>query len=222
MTAPATAEGVLGHPSGLTGVNTPRRRWAKSDATQLRILAAAAAVFREHGYAAATIGDVVTTSGASIGSIYHHFGGKSELFFAIHAQLGAAVGQRIAASDPATTPVSFHDSLEAQARRYLEAIWTHRRIAIILSTDDVPPGYERIRRDSMQALFQHWLAELDSDSSAAGALLARVLIAVLTESAAQVMTCDDAAAAIAVTDAAVANLDRLLDQPHTGAGPLAP
>lgn len=211
MTAPATAEGVSGHPSGLTGVNTARRRWAKSDATQLRILDAAAAVFREHGYVAATIGDVVTTSGASIGSIYHHFGGKSELFLAIHERLRAAVGQRISDSGHLTTPASFRDSLDAQARRYLEAIWTHRNIAVILSTDDVPAGYERIRRDSMQAWFQHWLAELESTASAAGALLTRVLMAVLTESAAQVMTCDDADDAAAVMDAAVAHLNRLLD-----------
>jgi AcrR family transcriptional regulator len=210
MTAPAAAEGVSGHPSNLTGVNIARRRWAKSDATQLRILDAAAAVFREHGYAAATIGDVVTTSGASIGSIYHHFGGKSELFLAIHEQLRVGVGQRIT-DGHGTAPASFSDSLNAQARRYLEAIWTHRHIAILLSTDDVPPGYERIRRDSMRTWFQHWLAELDIDSSAAGALLTRVLIAVLTESAAQVMRCDSADDAAVVMDAAVDHLTRLLD-----------
>jgi AcrR family transcriptional regulator len=210
MTAPATAEGVSGHPPDLTGVNTARRRWAKSDATQLRILDAAVAVFREHGYAAATIGDVVTTSGASIGSIYHHFGGKSELFLAIHERLRAAIGQRFTDPCHVTTPASFSDSLNAQARRYLEAIWTHRHIAIILSTHDVPPGYERIRRDSLQAWFQRWLAALELNSSAAGALLTRVLIAVLTESAAQVMTCDDAQDAAVVIDAAVAHLNRLL------------
>ncbi|MET0897242.1 MAG: helix-turn-helix domain-containing protein [Mycobacterium sp.] len=211
MTAPATAEGVSEHPPGLTGVNTARRRWAKSDATQLRILDAAAAVFREHGYAAATIGDVVTTSGASIGSIYHHFGGKSELFLAIHERLRAAVGQRIADSGHLTTSASFRESLDAQARRYLEAIWTHRHIAAIMATDDVPPGYERIRRDSLQAWFQRWLTELEINASAAAALLTRVLIAVLTESAAQVMTCDDADEAGAVTDAALTHLNRLLD-----------
>jgi AcrR family transcriptional regulator len=210
MTAPATANGVSEHPSSLTGVKSSRRRWAKSDATQLRILDAAAAVFHEHGYAAATIGDVVTAAGASIGSIYHHFGGKSELFLAIHERLSAAVGRRITDSGHIATGTSFRETFDAQARGYLEAVWANRHIAVILSTDDVPPGYERIRRDSMQAWFRDWLAELDIGSSAAGALLIRVLIAVLTESAAQVMVCDDVDVADAVMDAAIAHLNRLL------------
>jgi AcrR family transcriptional regulator len=211
MAAPAPANAVLGHPSGLTGVNNSRRRWAKSDATQLRILDAAAAVFHEHGYAAATIGDVVIAAGASIGSIYHHFGGKSELFLAIHQRLRAAVGKRITDSGHIASGTSFRETFDAQARGYLEAIWANRHIALILSTDDVPPGYERVRRDTMQAWFRDWLRELDIGSPAAGALLIRVLVAVLTESAAQVMMCDDADAADAVTDAAIAHLNRLLD-----------
>lgn len=203
MTAPATADGVSGGPAELTRVKIKRRRWAKTSATQQRILDAAADVFRAHGFTAATIGDVVTASGASIGSIYHHFGGKCELFLAVHERLSATVENRIAGTGAGA-------SFSTQARAYLEAIWTHRHIAVILSAGDVPPGYERIRRDSMHDWFRDWLAELDLDTSAAGALLSRVLIAVLTESAAQVMTCDDDEAATAVMDAAVEHLGRLL------------
>ncbi|WP_232374965.1 TetR/AcrR family transcriptional regulator [Mycolicibacterium mengxianglii] len=202
MTAPATANGVTNRTAELTPVKLHRRRWAKTDATQQRILDAAADVFREHGFAAATIGEVVTASGASIGSIYHHFGGKTELFLAIHERLAATVGQHIAdTGQPAT--------FDAAARGYLEAVWIHRHIAVILAADDVPPGYERVRRDSMQAWFRSWISDLDIDASAAGALLTRVLIAILTESAAQVMTCADLQAAAAVTDAAIAHLHRL-------------
>jgi AcrR family transcriptional regulator len=203
MTAPVTAEGISGHPSGLTRVKIRTRRWAKTTATQQRILDAAAAVFREHGFTAATIGDVVSRSGASIGSIYHHFGGKSELFLAIHDKLSDTIGAQMAA---AATPPTF----DGQARGYLEAIWEHRDVAVILAADDVPPGYERIRRDSVQAWFRHLLADLDLDTSARDALLMRVLIAVLTESAGEVMTCADHASAAAVMDAAAAHLGRLL------------
>jgi AcrR family transcriptional regulator len=41
-----------------------------------RILDAALEAFAERGYAAATIADVRLRSGASVGSIYHRFGGK--------------------------------------------------------------------------------------------------------------------------------------------------
>lgn len=203
MTAPATADGVSDHPPDLTCVKIRRRRWSKTDATQQRILDAAAAVFREHGFTAATIGDVVSASGASIGSIYHHFGGKTELFLAIHERLRACIGNQITA----VPQTSFH----TQAHRYLEAVWTHREIAVILSADDVPPGYERIRRAAMQAWFRDWLADFDIESTACRTLLTRVLSAVLAESAAEVMACPDHQSAVIVMDAAVAHLDRLLD-----------
>jgi AcrR family transcriptional regulator len=48
------------------------------------ILAAALASFLEHGVAGASIEDVRRRSGASVGSIYHHFGGKLELAGAVY------------------------------------------------------------------------------------------------------------------------------------------
>ena len=50
------------------------------------ILDAALDAFIEKGYAAATIDDVRRGSGASVGSIYHHFGGKEELAGALYAE----------------------------------------------------------------------------------------------------------------------------------------
>ncbi len=46
--------------------------------------------FTESGFAAATVDDVRRRSGASVGSIYHHFGGKQELAEALYA--GGASG----------------------------------------------------------------------------------------------------------------------------------
>jgi AcrR family transcriptional regulator len=48
------------------------------------ILSAALAAFTEKGFAAATIEDMRRISGASVGSIYHHFGGKEELAAALY------------------------------------------------------------------------------------------------------------------------------------------
>ncbi|MBI3217293.1 MAG: TetR/AcrR family transcriptional regulator [Mycobacterium sp.] len=192
-------------PTVQSGVPQRRRRWAKTDATQERILQAATAVFRENGYSAATIGDVVVAAGASIGSIYHHFGGKSELFLAINEQMAAGVATRIDAAGSADMPASF----EAQARAYLEAVWAYRDIAVVLAADDVPPGFDRIRREAMRARFQKWVAILDIDASVTGQLMARAVIAVLNESALMVMCCPDADTARPVIDAAVDCLNRL-------------
>jgi AcrR family transcriptional regulator len=50
------------------------------------ILDAALHAFDEKGYAAATIDDVRERSGASVGSIYHHFGGKEQLAAALYVR----------------------------------------------------------------------------------------------------------------------------------------
>ena len=71
------------------------RRWAKTDGTQQRILDAATDVFAARGFTAATVAEIVDHSGASIGSIYHHFGGKKELYLAIFERLAAVKVRRL-------------------------------------------------------------------------------------------------------------------------------
>jgi AcrR family transcriptional regulator len=55
--------------------------------TATAILDAALGAFAEKGYAGATIEDVRERSGASIGSIYHHFGGKEQLAAALYVHV---------------------------------------------------------------------------------------------------------------------------------------
>ena len=57
---------------------------APASARRQEILAAALAAFTEKGFDAATIEDVRAHSGASTGSIYHHFGGKEGLAAAVY------------------------------------------------------------------------------------------------------------------------------------------
>ena len=74
-------------------------RWASTDQTQQRILDAAVEVFSELGYDSAKMADVVERSGTSIGSIYHHFGGKPELFQAIWDRVMEQLSERIDEDD---------------------------------------------------------------------------------------------------------------------------
>lgn len=60
---------------------------ARGDASSTRrdeILEAALECFTRKGFAATTVEDVRRRSGASVGSIYHHFGSKEELAAALH------------------------------------------------------------------------------------------------------------------------------------------
>jgi AcrR family transcriptional regulator len=193
------------------------RRWAKTDATQRRILDAATEVFATRGFTAATVADVVAGSGASIGSIYHHFGGKSELFLAIFEQMADAVDRRIdAALEQAgqqAGPTGAQDRrqvFELHVRAYLEAMWESRRLAGVLSSGDTPPGFEVARRDRMQAAFRSWMAVLELDKSVRGQLQTRVLVATKAESSLMVTECDNPDDVPAITDAAIDCIDRLI------------
>jgi AcrR family transcriptional regulator len=191
----------------------PVRRWAKTDATQQRILDAATEVFGEKGFTAATIADVVTRSGASIGSIYHHFGGKKELYLAIFERMAANIEQRIDAATAGRSGTAGGrggpQAFDTQARAYLEAMWANRRAAMVLASGDAPAGFDRIRRSSMLSSFRRWMAVLDLDASPRGQLLSRFLVAMMAESALMVAMCDKATDAEPIIDATIEWINRL-------------
>ena len=123
-------------------MTTPTRRWARTDATQQRILDAATDVFSARGFSAATMADIVEHSGASIGSIYHHFGGKKELFLAIYDRLSADVELRIAEAAREAAELDSQQSFAVHVRAYLHAIWENRRAAMMMASGDVPVDFE--------------------------------------------------------------------------------
>lgn len=59
------------------------RRWAKTEETRRQLLDASREVFSEKGYAVASVSDVVARADSSVGSVYHHFGGKEQLYLAL-------------------------------------------------------------------------------------------------------------------------------------------
>ncbi len=190
-------------------MTTSARRWAKTDATQARILDAATDVFAARGYTAATMADIVRRSGASIGSIYHHFGGKKELFLAIYDGLTDEIDRRIEADAAQAGPRDKQAEFEANVRSYLEAIWTNRRAAMVLSAGDAPAGFDAVRRAGMFRGFGRWMSVLQLDDSPRGQLLSRILIAAMAEASAMVIACDEAAGVAPITDAAIEWVGRL-------------
>jgi len=188
------------------------RRWAKTGATQRRILDAATEVFATRGFTAATMADVVAASGASVGSIYHHFGGKNELFLAIFERMATAVDSRIEpAMRQAGEGADPRRVFELHVRAYLEAMWENRRLARVLTSGDTPPGFEVARRDRMQAAFRSWMAVLELDKSLRGQLLSRILVATMAESSLMVAGCENPDDVPAITDATIEWIDRLIE-----------
>jgi AcrR family transcriptional regulator len=190
-------------------MTTPARRWARTDATQQRILDAATEVFSTRGFSAATMADIVENSGASIGSIYHHFGAKKELFLAIYDRLSAEVEVRIAGAARDSAGLESQQAFALYARTYLKAIWDNRRAATMIASGDVPVGFERVRRTNTLSFFHRWMGVLDVDSSTRGQLLSRILIAIMSEASLMVTMCDDAAEVEQVSDATIEWIARL-------------
>jgi len=91
--------------------------------TRTRILEAALASFTHKGVAATTIGDIRERSGASTGSIYHHFGSKEGMAATLYveglASYHAAALEQIAARPPA------HEAIPALVSHHLHWIQRH-------------------------------------------------------------------------------------------------
>jgi len=190
-------------------MTTATRRWAKTDATQQRILDAATEVFAARGYTAATMADIVDHSRASIGSIYHHFGGKRELFLAVYDRLSADVERRLAESASTPAELDSQHAFAVHVRAYLMAIWENRQAAMMTASGDVPAGFERVRRKNMLAFFDRWMGVLDVDSTKRGELLSRVLIAIMSEASLMITGCEDVADVEAISDATIEWIARL-------------
>jgi len=148
------------------------------------ILAAALRAFDERGPLAATIDDIRAGSGASIGSIYHHFGGKEDIAEALYADVLARYQQGfLAALDDDTRAgvrgvVAFHLrwalAHPAEMRFLLaaspsgEAVRARNRrfFAAVRAWWDVHPELGRLELATAHALWlgpatelcRHWLA----------------------------------------------------------------
>ncbi|MDP7726624.1 MULTISPECIES: TetR/AcrR family transcriptional regulator [Mycobacterium] len=187
------------------------RRWAKTDATQRRILDAATQVFATKGFTAATIAEVVAGSGASIGSIYHHFGGKSELFLAIFEQMADAVERRIQAAvgGLGTSAPDRRHVFQLHVRAYLTGMWENRYAARVLSSGDTPPGFEVTRRKRLASVLHNWIEVLELDASPRKRLMVRVLIATVAESTLMVIGCDDPDEVPPIIEATIEWIDQI-------------
>ena len=151
-------------------------QWGRTKQTQRALLDAARKVFTAQGFSNASIADVVEQAGSSVGSLYHHFGGKSELFLALwqdhqiaHEQAASqAVARARAAGTGSGSGTDDPTTLFCVgARAFLEGSWTRRDLELLFVSGDGPPGFELSRRRRLH----EWISQNDallrlSDTSA--------------------------------------------------------
>lgn len=134
------------------------RQWARADATRQALLSAAQRVFADRGYADAGIAEIVERSGISVGSLYHHYGGKAGLYVALWEELTAeqeaSAAQAVSAArkEGESDPIAL---FTAGARAYLRVCWERREAARLFLDGEGPSGSSLMRRSRAQ----HWIAQ---------------------------------------------------------------
>jgi hypothetical protein len=76
--SPASPSGPAADPGGRR--RAPAARPKRAEVTRAALLTAAGGVFAGSGYADASVDEIVEKAGTSVGTLYHHFGSKADLY----------------------------------------------------------------------------------------------------------------------------------------------
>jgi TetR/AcrR family transcriptional regulator, acrAB operon repressor len=155
-----------------------RRTKEEAEVTRQCLLDAALTVFSQQGYAATRLEDIAEVAEVTRGAIYHHFGGKLELYNALVQERFARVNQMIAdilAEDG--TPLQILRRLMVRSLEYLEEDEDYRAVQELVSfkTALLPELEAGIRKknEGTNAFIQE-LARLVGQGIAAGEIRASV------------------------------------------------
>ncbi|MDB5425920.1 MAG: TetR family transcriptional regulator [Phenylobacterium sp.] len=164
-------------------------RKQQAAATRATLIAVARRLFVTNGYHATAISDLVAAARVTRGALYHHFGGKEQLFEAVFRELadelqaaaGAAV--RDLAADP-------WRQLQEGLQAFLSLVAGSREVQRVLLLDGpVVFGWSRWRETQSEFTFSQLVAALDRLVDArlmpaqATAPLAGLILAALNDAA---------------------------------------
>ena len=188
-------------------------QWQRTAQTQRALLDAAREIFTEQGFTDASIADVVERAGSSVGSLYHHFGGKSELFLALWQEHQLAHEEAASKTVAAARQAGMTDPTElfcAGARAFLEGSWQRRDLAMLFFAGDGPPGFEVIKRHRGREWIGQNDALLQLPDTALDRLYAAILTSLIGEGAREVATAKTRRQANRTIDAMIEYARRLM------------
>jgi AcrR family transcriptional regulator len=178
-------------------MNVKRTQAERSAATRDALIAAARPLFAEHGYAAVGTERIVHAAGVTRGALYHHFGGKRDLFEAVYERVEADLAERIASGALAGGAAEPLAAMRAGAEMFLQACTEPEAQRIVLLDGPSVLGWDRWR----EIAAEHGLGLIEATLAAAieaGAIheqpvrpLAHVLMGALDEAAMLVARAED-------------------------------
>ena len=172
----------------------------RASATRATLLTAAREVFTASGFAEASIADVVSRAGASVGSLYHHFGGKADLYLALYEDYSVRQEERAVDAVQVARAAGESDPVRlfvAGARAYLDGCWVERDLARLFLAGGGPPGFGLAARRR----YREWtrrnatLLRTGDDGEPWGDALVLVLTTVVSEAGHEVAVCEEEGAA---------------------------
>ncbi|HEX3706277.1 MAG TPA: TetR/AcrR family transcriptional regulator [Mycobacteriales bacterium] len=165
------------------------RAAGRAGATRASLLAAAREAFAAGGFADANITDVVTRAGASVGSLYHHFGGKADLYLALFEDYQVRQEHRAAEAVRKARAEGVDDAMQlwlVGSGAYLRGCWEERDLARVFLDGGGPPGFELIARRRYREWVRVNAALLNTDDEPLGETLVVVLTSVVAEAGREV------------------------------------
>jgi len=121
-------------------------------ATRTALLAAAREVFTAEGYAQAGVTDIVTRAGASVGSLYHHFSGKADLYLTLFGDFNKDQAERTRGAVRGARDAGVADPKQlflVGARAYLDVCIEQRELFRLFVRGDGPPGFNLVRQQRL-------------------------------------------------------------------------
>lgn len=162
----------------------PTRQWSSTERTRRVILDAARDVFVEEGYTDANIAHIVERCGLSVGSVYHHFNGKADLFLALWTEFEAVYSSAAAEAVAEARHHGVTDPIElfvAGSRGYLAVARAHSELTLLFRGGDGPPGYDALGSDVGRAWIKNNMTLLGLADTPPNRLRARILTSVVVE-----------------------------------------
>lgn len=187
------------------------RQRASSAHTRSLILDAAQALFSEAGYEQTSIEDIVVRSGVSVGSIYHHIGGKAAIFREVATRV---IAEQARASHTAVAEARASGETDAVelylrgATAYLLSAWKNRQVSRVILSDDRPTGSTGVQED-LESRMIAGTKDIVLGAPPTQELSSAAVIALLRTASEQLMDVTDGQAAEAVVRYYIGLLRRL-------------
>jgi AcrR family transcriptional regulator len=177
---------------------TPTRVSDRGAATRSALLAAARDVFAEAGFAQAAVTDIVARAGASVGSLYHHFNGKADLYLTLFEEFQNRQQERTREAIHRARAEGVHDPMAqfiAGATAYLDGCLSDREVARLFIRGDGPPGFDRVMQKRLRVWARRNAQLFHTSDGGVDEPLVIVLTGAMAAAVSEVALSDDGGAA---------------------------